>query len=133
MTRREQELLRLLKRLATSLREADAVDPTTLRPFDAHDAAVQQWLQLAIQCCIDLRRGLLGRFGVPWTPLGDIFPALVRRGIIDRSLAQAMGQLLDLRKVLAHGYADLTPAETWRTAREALPALARFAERMSQQ
>src|SRR5947207_7955526 len=134
LNNREQELLKLLRQYTASLRQMETVDPATVRPFDTQDAALQRWLQLAIQCCLDLGDSLLGRLGEPEPPrLRDIFPALVRRGVIDRSLAQTMERLTDYRNVLGHAYSSLTPVETWRQVRQALPALAEFAERFSQQ
>ncbi len=140
LTPREAELFRLLEQYIASLRQSQTTDPASVQPFDAQDAAVQRWLQLAIQCCLDLGdsppslRSLPPRLGEPEPPrLRDIFPALVRRGVIDADLAQSLEQLTGFRNALAHAYAGLTPVETWRQVRQGLPALARFAERISQQ
>ncbi len=134
LTDREQALLRLLNQYLVHLRSVQDLDPQTIEPFGTQDAAVQRWLQLAIQCCIDLGDSLLGRLGEPEPPRSrDIFPALVRLGIVDTSLAQTLEQLTDYRNTLAHAYADLSPAETWRRVRQGLPGMAEFASRMSQQ
>jgi len=134
LTGREQELLRLLNEYLAHLQSVQGLDPQTVQPFSIEDAAVQRWLQLAIQCCIDLGDSLLGRLGEPEPPRSrDIFPALVRLGIVDTSLAQTLEQLTDYRNTLAHAYADLSPAETWRRVRQGLPGMAELASRMSQQ
>ncbi len=44
-----------------------------------------------------------------------------------------MERLAGFRNVLVHGYADLTPQQTWRELRRALPALEEFAENISRQ
>src|SRR5947207_7934867 len=127
LNNREQELLKLLRQYTASLRQMETVDPATVRPFDTQDAALQRWLQLAIQCCLDLGDSLLGRLGEEEPPrYRDIFTALVRRGVIEAPLAQRMEELTGFRNALAHAYADLSPVETWRRLRAGLPALAEF-------
>jgi uncharacterized protein YutE (UPF0331/DUF86 family) len=134
LTDREQELLRLLNTYLAHLQTAQALDPQGVEPFGTQDAAVQRWLQLAVQCCIDLGDSLLGRMGQPEPPRSrDVFPALVRIGAIDGKLARPLENLTDYRNALAHAYVDLSPAETWRRVREGLPAIAEFAQRISQQ
>ena len=134
LTDREQSLLRLLNQYLVHLRSVQDLDPHTVEPFGTQDAAVQRWLQLAVQCCIDLGDSLLGRLGQPEPPRSrDIFPALARLGIVDTGLAQTLEQITDYRNTLAHAYADLSPAETWRRVRQGIPAMAEFARGMLQQ
>jgi uncharacterized protein YutE (UPF0331/DUF86 family) len=134
LNEREEELLRLLNQYISRLRAAQSLDPRALESFGAEDAAAQRWLQLAIQCCIDLGDSLLGRMGEEEPPrLRDVFAALVRRDVIDAPLARQMEELTDFRNVLAHAYASLTPVTTWQHLRDGLPALAGFAERMMEQ
>jgi uncharacterized protein YutE (UPF0331/DUF86 family) len=134
LTDREQELLRLLNDYLDRLQAVQDLDPQTVEPFGTQDAAVQRWLQLAIQCCLDLGDSLLGRCGQPEPPrYRDIFPALVRLGVMEASLAQALEQLTDFRNALAHAYVDLSPTETWRWVRRGLPSMAEFGRLMSQQ
>src|SRR5207244_10719525 len=112
---RERELLRLLDEYLEYLRQHENLDPASIKPFGPEDAAVQRWLQLAIQCCLDLGDSLLGKLGEPEPPrYRDIFAALVRRGVIDVSLAQRMERLTDHRNALAHAYIDLSPTEIWK-------------------
>ena len=59
LTDREQALLRLLNQYLVHLRSVQDLDPQTIEPFGTQDAAVQRWLQLAVQCCIDLGDSLL--------------------------------------------------------------------------
>lgn len=133
LTDRERELLRLLDTYRSHLQQQVSTDPAAVEPFGPQDAAVQRWLQLAIQCCLDLGDALLGRLGeLEPARYRDIFPALERAGVIDASLAQTMQQLADQRNALAHAYVDLSPQETWRWLREGLPAMAEFAQRIGQ-
>jgi uncharacterized protein YutE (UPF0331/DUF86 family) len=126
-------LLRLLNAYLAHLQTAQDLDPQSVEPFGTQDAAVQRWLQLAAQWCMDLGDSLLGRMGQPEPPRSrDIFPALVRIGVIDSRLAQPLEQLTDYRNALAHGYTDLSPTETGHRVRQGLPILAEFARRMSQ-
>jgi uncharacterized protein YutE (UPF0331/DUF86 family) len=133
MTDRERELLGLLDRYLTSLHGIQHEDPATIDPFGRDDAAAQRWLQLAIQCCLDLGDSLLGRMGEDEPPrLRDIFAALERRGVISAELRTEMERLTDYRNELGHAYARLTPAQTWRRLRDGLPWLAEFAHVLSQ-
>ncbi len=130
-TDRERELLRLLDTYRSHLQEQLSLDPATVEPFGVQDAAAQRWLQLAIQCCLDLGDALLGRLGEPEPPrYRDIFAALLRAGVIDAPLARAMERLADHRNALAHAYIDLSPQETWQWVRDGLPAMAEYAQRM---
>src|SRR2546425_1179849 len=134
LTERERELLRLLDEYLEYLRQHLDLDATTLKAFGPVDAAVQRWLQLAIQCCLDLGDSLLAKLGEEEpSRYRDIFAALTRRKVIETPLAQQMEELAGFRNALAHAYADLSPVDTWRRLRDALPALAEFAERMSEQ
>jgi uncharacterized protein YutE (UPF0331/DUF86 family) len=134
LTAREQELLRLLDGYLAHLQATQTLDPSILEPSGMEDAAVQRWLQLSVQCCLDLGDSILGRLGEPEPArYRDIFAALVRRGVIDASLAAPMEQLTDFRNALAHAYADLSPTETWRRVRDGLPILAEFARQIARQ
>jgi uncharacterized protein YutE (UPF0331/DUF86 family) len=131
LTDRERELLRLLDTYRGHLQQSLSLDPATVEPYGAQDAAMQRWLQLAIQCCLDLGDALLGRLGEPEPPrYRDIFSALVRAGVIEAPLSQSMERLADHRNALSHAYIDLSPQETWQWVREGLPAMAAFAQRI---
>jgi len=53
---RQFELLRLLERYVSRLEAQSGVDPATVETDGPLDASVQRWLQVAVQCCIDLGR-----------------------------------------------------------------------------
>lgn len=134
LTDREAELLRLLELYLGQLQVAATKDPTTISPFGPEDAAVQRWLQLAIQCCLDLGDSYLGKSGVDEPPrYRDIFPALVRLKVIDEDLARRMERLTGFRNALAHAYSELSPNDTWRQLKMGLSALAEFARMMALQ
>lgn len=94
LNERERELLRLLRLYLGHLGGHSAVEPASVEPFGAVDAAVRCWLQLSIQCCLDIGDSVLGRVGEPEPPrYRDIFPALERRGIIPAQVAREMERL----------------------------------------
>lgn len=134
LTDRERELLRLLNDYLARLQGVANLDPQTVERFGPQDAAVQRWLQLAIQCCLDLGDSLLGRLGQPEPPrYRDIFPALARIGVISLEHVRTMEQLTDFRNALAHAYVDLSPVETWARVRQGLPVMAEFARQVALQ
>ncbi|MCA1597238.1 MAG: DUF86 domain-containing protein [Chloroflexi bacterium] len=134
LTQREAELLRLLDVYLMHLQGSLKIDPAALAPFDPVDASTQRWLQLAVQCCIDLGDSLLARANQPEPPRQrDIFGALARAGIINPSLVSVLERLTDYRNRLAHAYSSLKPEETWREVRSGLPILAEFAGQVGKQ
>ncbi|HET6383954.1 MAG TPA: DUF86 domain-containing protein [Armatimonadota bacterium] len=134
LTRREQELLQLLRTYIDHLRRIQEIDPAGIEPFGEVDASAQRWLQLAIQCCLDLGDSLVAKLGKPEpSRYRDIFPELERARIIDSELTRSMVQLTGFRKALAHAYSTLSPSDTWQRIRQGLPALLTFAEKVAVQ
>ena len=129
LTERERKLFYLLDRQISWLKQRVEVDPDTIDPFGPEDVAVQRWLQLAVQCCLDLGDSILSGLGEPEPPrYRDIFPALARRGVIPAELVRSLESLAEFRYVLGHAYASLTPHDTWQRVREGIPVLVRYAE-----
>src|SRR3712207_3925937 len=96
LTERERELLRLLESCLSRLRQEMEVDPGAVEPLGAEHAAVQRWLQVAVQSCLDLADSLLGRMGESVPPRGrDLFLALVRTGLLDAVMAGKMARLTE--------------------------------------
>ena len=68
-------------------------------------AAVERWLQVAIEACIDIAYHVIGDRG--WTPpdsARDAFRTLASHGLIDAALATRLGRAAGLRNVLVHDY-----------------------------
>ena len=124
---RELELLKLLERYIARLEAQAGVDAAAVDADGPLDASVQRWLQLAIQCCIDLGDSLLGQLGEPEPPRQrDVFPILERRGIIDGATSLGMMDLVRYRNTLIHAYASLSPMQTWEKLTTGLPVLKAF-------
>ena len=124
---RQLEMLRLLESHISRLEGQTGVDLAAVEPNGSLDAAVQRWLQIAIQCCIDLGDSLLGQLGEPEPPRQrDVFPILVRRGIIDEATSEAMVELVRYRNTLIHAYESLSPAQTWAKMTSGIPILKGF-------
>jgi uncharacterized protein YutE (UPF0331/DUF86 family) len=88
LNKRQSELLRLLDKYIQRLEERSGDDPAAVEADGPLDAAVQRWLQLAIQCCIDLGDSLLGQVGeAEPARQRDIFTVLERHSIIDGATA----------------------------------------------
>jgi hypothetical protein len=73
-------------------------------------AAVERWLQVAIEACIDIATHVLASEG--WTPAGsarDAFLVLANHGKIPLELAQRLGSAAGMRNVLVHDYVCRRP------------------------
>ena len=119
--------------LATKLRQVlDQLEAKlahlTGTPSLTEEAALERWLQLAIQMCMDLGDRILAAAGVEEPPRAkDVFAALQRLGVLDADETRRMEELTRTRNELVHDYGDFTPESTPRVARQALPTLKRVA------
>lgn len=71
-------------------------------------------LQLSIQICIDIGAHLVAELGADQP--GDyrgVFESLARANVIERDLAERLGEAAGLRNLLVHGYADLDDRAIW--------------------
>lgn len=71
-------------------------------------AAVERWLQVAIEACIDLAYHVVADRG--WTPpetARAAFRTLASHGVIPPELADRLGLAAGLRNVLVHEYAEV--------------------------
>ena len=69
-------------------------------------AAVERWLQIAIEACLDLATNAIAVRG--WTPPDSgrkAFSTLAAHGLLDATLAQRLGRAIGLRNLLVHDYA----------------------------
>jgi uncharacterized protein YutE (UPF0331/DUF86 family) len=85
-----------------------ATEPDRLRADATLRAAVERWLQVAIEACIDLAYHVAAERG--WTPSETAraaFLALASHGILTVDLAKRLGLAAGLRNVLVHDYADV--------------------------
>jgi uncharacterized protein YutE (UPF0331/DUF86 family) len=122
---------RRLLALNEALRELDrpvARDAATLAKDSLLRAAVERWLQVAIEACIDLATHVVADEG--WTPPGtarEAFLVLANHGKLPLDLAQRLGGAVGLRNVLVHDYVSVDLTRLSRTVREDLGDLREFA------
>jgi len=101
-------------------------------PSSRQSAALERWLQLSIQICIDLGDRVLAAAGTDEPNRSrDIFSALQRLNIIPGPVARGMERLSDVRNALVHEYGEFHPATTPGHARSALPILREYAAAVS--
>jgi uncharacterized protein YutE (UPF0331/DUF86 family) len=92
-------------------------------------AAVERWLQVAVEACVDIATHVIGDEG--WTPPGNArasFQVLAGHNLIPLDLAQRLGLAASLRNLLVHDYATINLERLAATVRDDLGDLRRFAE-----
>jgi uncharacterized protein YutE (UPF0331/DUF86 family) len=71
-------------------------------------AAVERWLQVAIEACIDLAYHVVAERG--WTPPDTArgsFQTLATHGLVPAELASRLGMAAGMRNILVHEYAEV--------------------------
>ncbi len=110
------------------LRRPEAGDAAELARNAMLRAAVERWLQIAIEACVDIATHTIGAEG--WTPPGsarEAFQVLAAHGRIPLPLAQRMGSAAGLRNVLVHDYVAVDLELIARAVRVDLDDLREFA------
>lgn len=110
-----QEILQKLENCVASL---------TVRPDDQTEAALERWLLLAIQICIDLGDRLIAARGLPEPPTQrEVFAVLLQAGVLTSAQSMDMIRMVSLRNDLVHDYGGFTADTTPGHVRRALPLL----------
>lgn len=120
--------LLVLNECLIHLARPEAGDPTALAGDPTLRAAVERWLQVSIEACIDVASHVIASEG--WAPPGsarEAFTVLATRGWIPVELAQQLGLAVGLRNLLVHDYAVTELSQLARTVREDLSDLRQFA------
>jgi uncharacterized protein YutE (UPF0331/DUF86 family) len=122
-TRRLLSLNEALQHLAAhgSLSAGELSADPTLR------AAVERWLQVAIEACIDLAYHVVAERG--WTPPDTArgsFQTLAAHGLLPADLASRLGMAAGLRNILVHEYAEVDLDVIAQVVRERLADLRAF-------
>jgi uncharacterized protein YutE (UPF0331/DUF86 family) len=68
-------------------------------------AAVERWLQVGVESCIDIAYHIIAERG--WTPpdtARGAFDSLAVHGIVPRDLADSLGRAAGMRNILVHDY-----------------------------
>ena len=122
-----RRLLALNEALADLQRPA-AGDERALGSDRMLRAAVERWLQVAIEACIDVADRVVASEG--WTPPESAraaFSALAAHGRLDGELAKKLGDAAALRNLLVHDYVSVDLARLARVVREDMGDLRAFA------
>lgn len=122
---------RKLLSLNDALRELarpGAADAKALTEDAVLRAAVERWLQVAIEACVDIAAHVVADEG--WTPPTSArasFEVLALNGRIPADLAQRLGSAAALRNLLVHDYATVDLSRLAAVVRDDLDDLRRFA------
>jgi uncharacterized protein YutE (UPF0331/DUF86 family) len=96
-------------------------------------AAVERWLQVSIEACLDIAYHIVSDEG--WTPVDTgraAFAALADHGVIDADLAKRLGRAAGLRNLLVHDYARIDLEALTRVLQNDLKDLHDFSHRISE-
>jgi uncharacterized protein YutE (UPF0331/DUF86 family) len=100
--------LLVLSEALQDLARPDAQDVRALAENRLLRAAVERWLQIAIETCIDLAYHIASDAG--WPPCESAraaFALLASHGLIDVDLAARLGRAAGLRNLLVHDYVSV--------------------------
>lgn len=87
---------------------------------------------LAVQICADIASHLIADEGWPVAKsLADGFNRLAERGVLQPKTAEALCKAVDLRNVVAHGYAGVDPQLVFAAATRGVTDLEAFAREVS--
>ena len=120
--------LLVLSECLTELARPEARDPARLAADTVLRAAVERWLQVAIEACVDLASHVIADEG--WTPPGtgrEAFLVLAGHGRLPLDLAERLGSAVGLRNVLVHDYVAVDLARLAHVVAEDLGDLREFA------
>jgi len=122
--------LLVLSECLAELARPDAADPARLAADAILRAAVERWLQVAIEACVDLASHVIADEG--WTPPGtgrEAFLVLAGHGRLPLDLAERLGSAVGLRNVLVHDYVAVDLSRLAHVVGEDLGDLREFARR----
>ena len=77
----------------------------------ALQAAVERWLQIAVEACIDCAYRVVADLGLtPPDSARGAFEALVSQGVLSKELSARLGRAAGLRNILVHDYTRIDRA-----------------------
>jgi uncharacterized protein YutE (UPF0331/DUF86 family) len=118
----------MLRECLTHLSAPDCGDAARLRGDPVLRAAVERWLQVAVEACVDVAHHVVAAEG--WTPPAtarEAFEVLAAHSRIDAALASRLGRAAALRNVLVHDYVAVDLEQIARIVRDDLGDLEAFA------
>lgn len=120
--------LLILNECLTELARPQAAEPQALVADAMLRAAVERWLQLSIESCIDIASHVIASEG--WVPPAsgkEAFLILANHGRLPLDLATRLGLAAGMRNVLVHDYVAIDLPQLTRAIRNGLPDLREFA------
>lgn len=90
------------------LKRPGAGDAAHLASDSVLRAAVERWVQVAVEACIDIATHAIAAHG--WPPPGsarEAFVVLAQHGRLSLELAQRLGAAAGMRNVLVHDYVSV--------------------------
>jgi uncharacterized protein YutE (UPF0331/DUF86 family) len=123
----------VLNEALRELQRPSASDATRLSSDTVLRAAVERWLQVALESCIDIGFHVVAAEG--WTPPQSArasFLSLAAHGRLSLDLAQRLALAASLRNVLVHGYAIVDVERIAKVVRDDLGDLRLFAAAAAQ-
>lgn len=116
-----------LNQALEDLGRPSAGDAAALSADRVLGAAVERWLQIAIEACIDLAYHVASDAGWPSPAHGrDAFALLASHGVIAHALAERLGKAAGLRNLLVHEYVSINLEMLARMVRSDLGDLRSF-------
>jgi uncharacterized protein YutE (UPF0331/DUF86 family) len=118
----DEELLTRLRENLKNIRETLSDRSQDRRKQD--EAAMERWLQIAVQVCIDIGDRLLAAKQLEEPPrMSEIFPVLAREGDLSPDVARSLSKLAGLRNALVHDYVVYSGPGVFSEAEMALKTL----------
>lgn len=120
--------LLILNECLSELARPDAAIPQQLAANSMLRAAVERWLQTAIEACIDIASHVIASEG--WAPPasgGEAFLALANHSRLKLDLAQRLGNAAGLRNLLVHDYVAIDLVQLAHVVERDLQDLREFA------
>ena len=118
--RRLDEYLKPLRDLASKPRESLVDDPINL-------GAAKYYLQVAIECCIDVAHHLISRQGFRSPEsYADSFAVLAQEGIISKAFLPTAQRMARLRNRLVHLYWEVDAGSLYKILQQNLGDFNRF-------
>lgn len=119
-----RRLLVLNDALSQLAGRSDAITAESLRGDPLLRAAVERWMQVAIEACVDLAYHVIADAGwVPTDSARGAFLRLAEHHVIAAELASRLGLAAGLRNILVHEYAEVDLVILAAAARDGLSDL----------
>jgi uncharacterized protein YutE (UPF0331/DUF86 family) len=128
-----RRLLSLNEALAHLERHAAGLTPQTLAADAMLEAAIERWLQVAIEACVDCAYHIVAERGlVPPESARAAFADLTRAGAIPAELASKLGRAVGMRNILVHDYTRIDRTLLVAAIQRDLPDLRAFGAAVAQ-